>query len=137
MPTTDLPEVNDYLETEAELRGFIERHQSFYDELAALTRARKDKLELAEKAARVANKTVGPFIRLSETQKINAEKLFEEMGEAAFKEVGGYTETVTDYKVDRNRFLSISTRGDIPQEILEVCVKTEVRFKKPPTYVLP
>lgn len=133
----EVEEVAELMTVENQLRELIESNKEFYDRLVELVNLRNEKLEMAEKHVRSLGMSCGPFIKLSESQKINAEKLFEEIGADNFQNVGGYTEVVTAYKVDRARFLSIAQRGDIPKPILDEVLKTEVRFKKPDPYKLP
>jgi len=137
LPLGDYPAVGEYMAAQDALEGFIRDNQAVYDQLCRLAGERNTRLEEAEKVARATGCSVGPFSKMSETKKINAEKLYEEIGAVNFMKVGGYTETVTAYKVDRERFLSLVRAGQVPGEIVEVVVKDEVRYRVIPKYVLP
>lgn len=135
--THEIEEVQQLLGVERELQTLIQSNPDFYAKLQTLAVHRNTLLERAESRVRGMGVTCGPFVKLSESTKINAEKLFEELGEVSFKEVGGYTETVTDYKVDRTRVLSYLDSGVIPKEVSDVCIKLEQRYKAPGLYSLP
>lgn len=137
MAAESIPEVDAFVKADSALNDFIRKHRDIYEQLEALVQQHNTLLESADKAVRAADVTCGPFIRMSESQKINAEKLYEELGDEAFKQVGGYTETIVDYKVDRERVLAEAVKGTIPEEVAEVCIRKEVRYKKPAAYVLP
>jgi small nuclear ribonucleoprotein (snRNP)-like protein len=134
---SEVEEVQQLLGVERELQALIQSNPEFYGKLMTLSQHRNELLSNAEKRIRGMGVTCGPFVKLSESTKIDAEKLFEEMGETNFKEVGGYTETVVDYKVDRTRVLSYLESGVIPKEVADVCITTEQRYKKPNPYLLP
>ena len=125
------------VEAERNLEEFINTHQEFYEAFRALITKRNQLLEDAVAQVRALDTSCGPIQKISESVKINAEKLFEELGADAFKELGGYTETVTDYKVDRTRFLAYLTSGTIPPEVEASCVNVEKRYKKPDPYKIP
>jgi hypothetical protein len=133
----EVQEVLALLNVEREIRTLIESNPEFYSKLAALSTERNELLTSAEKRVKSLGVTCGPFVKLSEATKINPEKLFEELGEAVFKDVGGYTETVVDYKVDRTRLLAFQKSGTIPKEVADACIKVEQRYKHPDPYLLP
>lgn len=133
----EIPAVAELLKAEAELQEFIDNNKALYEQLRELIEMRNTKLEAAEKIVRAEGVTCGPFIKKSETTDINVEKLFDELGEDAFKTVGGYTETVTEYKIDRERFLSYLASGQIPDEVAEVCTKTKRSYTTPDPFKIP
>lgn len=137
LPAEQFPEVVEFMQAQSDLEQFIQEHKDVYDELCRLAATRNDKLEAADKVVRPTGCSVGPFVKLSESKKINAEKLYEEIGADNFGKVGGYTETVVAYKVDRDRFLSMAFSNQIPAEIVEVVVKDAVSYSVIPKYVLP
>lgn len=133
----EVAEVQQLLEVERSLQALIQSNPEFYEKLNTLVQHRNELLGSAEGRVRGLGVTCGPFVKLSEATKIDAEKLFEELGEVAFKDVGGYTETIVDYKADRTRVLSYLSSGAIPKEVAEICIKTEQRYKSPKLYLLP
>jgi len=137
VPVDQVIEVMEFVEAQDELEQFIANNQDLYDELCRLAQERNTRLEAADKVVRAAGVSVGPFNKISESKKINAEKLYEEIGAEDFVKVGGYTETVTAYKVDRERFLSLVRASQVPQEIVEVVVKDTASYANIPRYVLP
>lgn len=132
----DCPEVLEFIEADRAIQSFIEGNAAWYEQLQQLVADRNMKLENAEKVVRSTSKTCGPFVKLSETTKINAEKLFEEVG-SSFADMGGYTETYTKYNVDRARFLAMVDRGDVPEEVRDAVLRVENRYTVPNKYDLP
>ena len=133
----EVSEVQQLLEVEQEIMTLIQSNPGFYQQLQSLVQHRNELLVRADKTVREMKVTCGPFVKISESTKIDAEKLFEELGEEAFKDFGGYTETVVDYKVDRTRVLSHLASGQIPEEVAELCITTTPSYKAPKTYLLP
>jgi hypothetical protein len=130
-------EVMMLLSVERELRELIASNPEFYEKFSKLAIQRNELLISAEQRVRNMGVTCGPFVKLSESTKINAEKLFEELGEEQFLNLGGYTEKVIDYKVDRTRVLAYHESGMIPAEVSKACIRLELRYKKPDPYLLP
>lgn len=137
MPVEEIQEVADFLEADQELEDFIEQHRDVWQRVRELAEQRNTKLEAAASVVRGQNVTCGPFVKLSETLKVDAEKFFEEVGDQNFSNLGGYTETVVTYKVDRERFKAAVARNDIPKEIVDACTKVELRYKAPEKYKMP
>jgi len=133
----EIPEVEQLLETEKKIQELIDSNPDFYKKLAELVEERNTYLQAAEKVVRASGVSCGPFNKLSETVDIDVEKLFDELGPDGFAEVGGYTEKVTTYKLDRTRFISHLEAGHVPQEVKETCVGVKRSYKKPETYKLP
>jgi hypothetical protein len=133
----EVTEVFELLNVERQIRALIDSNPVFYTTLATLSAQRNQLLDSAEVRVKELGVTCGPFVKLSESTKINPEKLFEELGESVFKDLGGYTETVVDYKVDRTRLLAFHKSGAIPKEVADACIKLEQRYKHPDPYLLP
>jgi hypothetical protein len=134
---TDVPEVQAFLTAEEELREHIKSNQAFYDQLCALAEKRNTVLQEADKIVRAKNVSCGPFQKKSETTYINVELLFDELGLDGFKAVGGYTEEVTTYKVDRDRFLAYLAAGHVPKEVAAVATENRPSYVKIDPYNLP
>ena len=126
-----IPEVVEYMGAEEALVHHLRKDPKFYAELCRLIEERNAKLENAEKAVKSAGVSCGPFALLSTAKEIDAEALFNELGSVNFQGVGGYTEQVTAYKVDRERFLAYVAANQIPEEVVNATVKTKTRYKKP------
>lgn len=136
-PIEDFPEVVSFVEAQTSLEAFIEEHKDVYDEICRLASERNTLLEAADKVVRAAKVSVGPFNKLSESKKINPEKLYEELGETDFIKVGGYTETVRTYKVDKERFMALVAADQIPKDVVDVVVNESASYTVIPKYVLP
>jgi hypothetical protein len=136
-PVEDFPEVVSFIEAQTELDTFIDEHKDIYEEICRLAIERNTRLEEADKVVRAAKVSVGPFNKLSESKKINPEKLYEELGEADFVKVGGYTETVREYKVDKKRFMALVEADQIPREVVSAVINESTSYTVIPKYVLP
>lgn len=133
----EVPEVGAFLEIDQKIRDLINENPGFYQRLRELVEERNTYLQAAEKIVRANLASCGPFNKISEKLDIDAEKLFDELGDEGFAQVGGYTEQITTYKIDRTRFTSLLHAGHIPEEVKESCTKVTPSYKKPETYVLP
>lgn len=133
----EVPEVKALLEVEQELAEHIASQEAFYRKLVDLTTRRNALLPLADARVRELGVTCGPFVQIRSSQEVDVEKLYEELGDEAFKKCGGYTEQVTSYKLDKPRFLAFLKAEVIPKEVVEVCVSNKTQYKKVPPYELP
>ena len=137
LPVEDVPEVGQLVDIDEKIKELIDSNPEFYQKLRELVEERNTYLQMAEKVVRAQGISCGPFNKISETLDIDAEKLFDELGPDGFSQVGGYTEQVTEYKIDRTRFTALLHAGHVPDEVKESCTKTKSSYKKPDTYVLP
>lgn len=133
----EIPEVRELLEAEERIQELLATNPEFYKQLCDLVSERNQKLEAAEKVVRAQGVSCGPFTKKSETIFINAEKLFDELGEEGYKAVGGYTETVVEYKVDRTRFLTYLASNQIPEDVAAVCTEKRPSYSSPDAFHLP
>lgn len=137
LPAEEIPEVQELIEVEKAIEEHLSNNKEWYAQLQELVELRNTKLEQADKVVRPLGVSCGPFRWRSATENINAEKLYEELGLANFKNVGGYTETVTIFKVDRTRFQSHADRGDIPKEVKDAVLTKTNSYSKIDPYRLP
>ena len=136
-PIQDVPEVEALVAAERELQEFINQHRDIYDTLQRLVETRNTQLEAAEKVVRAQGVSCGPFELLSQVTKVNAEKLFEELGEDNYQEVGGSVEYSPTYKIDIKKFHARVACGDIPQEVAADVTKVERRYRRLDPYKIP
>lgn len=134
---SEVPEVEALICAEEDLKEHIAKDPKFYKRLLELVEKRNTLLQQAEKVVRGMGVACGPFHIHTQTTDINPEQLYDELGPDNFSSLGGYTETVTTYKIDRTRFLSHLEAGHVPKEVAESCVKLKTSYKKPDVYVLP
>lgn len=137
VPVEEVREVEELIIAEEELQEHINSNPKFYKKLCDLADLRNARLEVAEKTIRGMGVSCGPFLVHTQTQDINVEQLYDELGPDNFASVGGYTETVTQYKIDRTRFIAYLKADQVPKEVAESCVKLKTSYKKPDHYVLP
>lgn len=134
---SEVPEVEALLAVERELSELISANPEFYENLKSIVERRNGLATLADKRVRELGVSCGPFIQVSVTEKIDIERLYDELGDEQFKAVGGYTEAVTEYHIDKTRFLSYVASKNVPEEVVKVCVKESPSYKAVPKYVLP
>ena len=79
LPVEECEEVQALLDCEKQIEEHVSMHPAWWEELKALIEERNSKLEAAEKAVRPTGMSCGPFLKLSESEKINPEKLYEEL----------------------------------------------------------
>lgn len=132
-----IAEVKSFMDAEKELQAFIETNPGFYKRLSQLVEERNTRLEAADKVVRAHRVSCGPFTFLNTKRVVDAETLFNELGDDGFKAVGGYTEQRTHYAIDKDRFFAYVDAKQVPKEVVEVSVKEQAAFKVIPVYKLP
>ena len=133
----EVPEVAKLLEIETELQQLIASNPTFYGQLCKLAEERNTCLQNADKVVRASGISCGPFVKLTETTDVNVQQLEEELGMEGFRAVGGYTEEVTTYKIDRERFLAYLAAGHIPKAVAAATTSMKRSYKKIDPYKLP
>jgi len=132
-------EVLQLQEAEAAIKQHITQNEAWYQELRRLVEIRNSRMEQADKVVRASGTSEGPFMKLSESIKVDVDKLHDLMGDA-FNAVGGYTEEVTIYKIDRDRFFASVERepeGSDLRRVAEMVLTREQRYKRMSVYQLP
>ena len=137
VPEEQLPQVQSYLAAQEELEQHLSSNMPFYNRMSDLIIVRNQALADAEIIVKNLGVSCGPFRKTRESLKIDIEKLYEELGEKNFKELGGYTEKILDYKLDRARFLAYLESNQVPQEVADVCVRKDLAYDKPKPYNIP
>lgn len=125
-----LPEVDRFIEAQAKLEAFKEKHPKFFKELYELMNEYNESLEAGSMAARATQNTHGPFVREKLVTKYDAEKLYDALGLDGFLRHGGSVETVSKYTVDKQRFESLVAAGVIPKTLREDIVTVTPHYKK-------
>jgi hypothetical protein len=136
-PIETISEVVHFEHIRTELAAFKKKNQEVMLELAELTERYNAALDMADKAVRAQKCSCGPFDLFSVVVKWDATKYYEEMGEAFFKKHGGTVQTVTEYKVDKNRVAAAAAANLIPAEVLVEIRKEELRYHKPSAVAIP
>lgn len=130
-PISAVPEVAAFEEVKGRLKAFKEANTDFFEYLDAITEEYNSKLEVADKAVRACASSCGDFHLYQTQQKVDAEVLYQSLGQARFLEVGGTMTTRTFYAVDKIRFNSALKANQISEDVVAVAVKNEPRFHKP------
>lgn len=133
----EFPEVIAFLEAYERLQEFKVANAAFYRQLEQLSSQYNDALENAEKAVRSKQVCCGPFDLYQFAVKYDSQRLYEELGREDFLKVGGKIETTTTYSVDKAALEMNISRNLVPQEVVEVVVKSTPNYHKPDKVVLP
>lgn len=134
-----IDEVLQLEEAESAIRQHIAHNEGWYQELRRLVEIRNGRMEAADKVVRASGTSAGPFVKLSESIKVNVEQLHDLLGDA-FNSVGGYTEEVTVYKIDRDRFIASVEREPVDSDlrrVAEMVMTKEQRYKRLTSYQMP
>ncbi len=130
---SSVPTIPELVELEAATRDITEYKEAypdvFNDFYGALIERFNAAVEAAEKAIKGCGvrQDVGPFKYRYTQVKYDADALFEELGQEAFKEYGGVITQVTKYSIDGKRFEAKAAAGAIPPPIVEK-VRREVPY---------
>lgn len=122
-------EVTAYREAKEELERFVRDNPIVFAEYRDLVLRHNAAAEQASKAVRAAGMSSPEFFKMSETQSVNADKLYEEVGAEWFEHLGGRIERVERRAVDLPRFWQCVAAKQVPQEVLDVVVQTERRYR--------
>jgi hypothetical protein len=134
---SEVPEVQEVMDLKLELDALKGEFPEVFMRLADLTDKYNTALERAEKTVRAQELSCGPFVNFSATVKYNAEKMYEELGEELFFEIGGSVTHDPTYKVDKDLAEAALQAGKIPQESIEQFRSIERKYKKPPKLEIP
>lgn len=127
----DIPEVVAYMEAEDQLRDFLENNPEFNEVYKHLVERRNDALEQADKAVRRTGQACGPFAIFRSSPEYDLNALYEAVGRDKFLQMGGVIETVTTYKLDKQKIEAAVGRGDLPPALVAEVRKTSVRYSTP------
>lgn len=118
LPADSIPEVSAFLDIQERLLAIKVDNPEVFRQFDDLVEQYNTALEAAEKVVRNREISCGPFENYSTKAKIDAEKMYEELGEALFLQCGGVMRKKTVYEVDTNRVAAAIAAGKIP----DVCV---------------
>lgn len=129
-PAPAIPELVELEEATRNITEYKEAYPDVFNEFyGSLIERFNAAVEAAEKAIKGSHvkQDAGPF-RYRYTQvKYNADALFEELGQEAFKEYGGVITQVTKYSIDGKRFEAKVAAGAIQPAVVEK-VRKEVHY---------
>ncbi len=137
-PVSAIPEVQAFEEAKRELEEFKEAHQPFYQSFMRLCEAYNAARDAADKIVRAKQISCGPFQLASRpSTSYDAERLYEEMGEAFFFAHGGSVEQKPIYTVNKPLLEAAIAAGMLPDEVVSVIKKVRVAYHTPQKAELP
>lgn len=136
VPVAEIPEVQELEDLRQEIEALKARNPDVFMLLSDLVDRYNAALEVADKAVRERGVSCGPFDNFSVAVKYDPVKMFDELGEDLFLQVGGSTTTVTEYVIDAKRVEAAIAGKKIPDECVEHFRKIEKKYHKPPKRVL-
>lgn len=131
VPIDDIPEVATFEESRASLEAFKYSHKRIFDEYDQLVQDFNTKLEAADKVVRAREVSCGSWELYQQQTQIDVDALYDALGREKFLAVGGKLQTVTNRGLDKTKFNSAITRGDIPEKVVQDVVKQSPRYHAP------
>lgn len=131
------PKVAALIEVEEAIKVFKAKHYAMLHVLEGLCERYNQLLEDAEKDVRAKKINCGPFTVCGYDVRVDVDKLFEELGEEDFKNVGGTMEKKVVLGIDKKKFEALVESGQIPEEITELCFKKTLKYHAPDKVRLP
>jgi hypothetical protein len=132
-----VPEVQRVLEEIELMDDFKARHRAFLEEFRERARSYNSAVEAADKVLRAELASCGPFDLFQIDTSYDAERLYSEVGEEEFKQLGGTVHPVPEYKIEKETIEALIKMGRIPPEIVKVVQKKTPKYHKPKTFVIP
>lgn len=134
---SQIPEVQDFIKTQAELDQLKLKHPEVFQTLAELQEEYNQRLDAAHKACRARGASCGPFEFYQQAESIDVDGLYDALGRNSFLAAGGEIKTITTKSIDKTKAKAAAQRGVIPPETLEAHTKIQQRYHKPSKIELP
>lgn len=125
-----VPSVQRFLTARDQLDAFKAAHPTLLEELRELMSEYNAAAEAADKELRAQRASCGPFELLNVQVSFDAERLFTELGEEEFRNIGGKVSQVDVYEVDKTTVSALIQMGKIPPEIVAVVRKETPSYRK-------
>lgn len=118
VPVSTVPEVASLIELGKELSQLKEDNAEVFAQYELLVERYNAALEVAEQAVRQLGVSCGPFDNFSASDKYNPDKMFEELGEDLFLQLGGSIEKKSVYGIDKAKLEAAIALGKIHPDSL-------------------
>lgn len=137
--TSDISEVADFEEADAQLREFMNQHRDIFNRYEQLAGQYNQRRQAADKAVRAADVSCGPWDRFSQQIKIDWKGLYDYFGgdKNAFMNAGGHISRVTQYTGNKEEIEVRIASGEIPADDAKAFRTISGRYKKPDPITLP
>ncbi len=132
-----VPEVKCLIEETALMDEFKERNAEFMEEFRERVRSYNAALDAADKVLRAQEASSGPFDMFHCDVKYDADRLFSEVGEKEFKELGGTVHPATVYRIDKVAFEALVQVGRVSPELKKLVEKRTPKYHKPKPFEIP
>lgn len=130
-------EVTDYLRARERLEAFKARHPELWEELSTLTEEYNAARDGADRVVRDRNIEAPGFQKISVTTAYDADALYESLGPEEFLRVGGTSESVRKFSVDKKRIEAAIATGQIDEKTVARVRKITPRYHTPKKLELP
>lgn len=137
VPVAEVPEVQKAMDLKFEIDALKGEFPEAFMRLQDLVDRYNAAVEEAEKVVRSRGITCGPFVNSTATMKYDGQKMYDELGEDMFLQVGGSVEKVSNYKVDKDKLEAAITSGKVPEETLEHFRTLSRSYRIPPKALVP
>lgn len=131
LPVGDISEVQEFVDIKQELESFRAEHPEVFTVYADLVDRYNTALEKADAVVRSQAVTCGPFENFSVSHVIDAEKMFDELGEKAYLANGGQVTKRTVYTIDVPVVEAAIASGKIPEGAVENFRTKQLKYHVP------
>jgi len=128
---SEIPEVAEYMQAQAELDAFAEQLGQHMEHLKALVAARNTKLQSADKAVRSRGVSCGPWNIFQTQTSYDAKSLLDATSRETFLQVGGSFATVQTLSLDKSRLKVAIDSGILKKEVVESVRTVTPKYKAP------
>lgn len=130
-------DVQAYLQAKEAVNNYVAQNDHVLGLLRELVEDMNAAAERAAKSVRAAGLSSPDFFQLSSKKVIDAKRLYEELGEDWFAAIGGQVSTEVVYTIDPATFWRHVAMRRVPQEVADLVVREETRYRMPKPVVVP
>lgn len=127
----EVPEVQEFLDIKQKLDELRIEHPDVFMVYADLVDRYNALLEKADNTVRSLEVSCGPFENFSVSHSFDAEKMYDELGEATFLAVGGKVGQRAYYEVDSATVTAAIAAGKVPEESIENFMTVKRSYRGP------
>lgn len=131
VPTSDIPEVQDYMEALEAFAEFKAHHKKIWTELMQHVDALNQARGAADKAVRPLMVSCGPWQLREVRENVDLDKLVEAVGPTVFKKAGGVIESKPVFKLDKDR-LKAAVANNVLEAETVAAVTTQTPYYNHP-----
>lgn len=136
VPIADIPAVQEVVDLKQRIDALKAENPEVFMQFDDLVDRYNSSIEEAEATVRAKGVTCGPFENFSVSHSIDAEKMWDELGEKQFLACGGKVGQVAKYTVDAASVKAAIASGKIPTACVSAFTTTKRSYHSPKKIVL-